>query len=467
MPKQLTIPLHSVILGERTRQDYGDLKELIDSISDLGLLHPIAVKDNSDGTYLLLGGGRRVAAFAQLGRLEIPAHVFADTLTPIEVKEAELAENLFRKDFSWAEAILLKKQIHEMMIEKYGEQIGKTADSEGWSQTKTARILGETKAGFGQDLKMAKAIENCPDLARLKNKKEAQKVIAKATAQANNSIVADRMAQINESSSRELVAKAALCDNYIISDALKRLTELPSDHFDLIEIDPPYGIGLDNSQTRKEYRASEVQGYNEIPAEAYESFLRTVLTESFRIIKPKGWILLWHSLYPWYPSIVKLAQELNHCGSLFPAFWFKPASSNQSPMHNLAHNYEPFVYLRKGPAILAKPGSLSTFAHKTVPPTSRIHPTERPVPLIKEILSTFLTGKDQKVLVPFLGSGNTILAATELGHKAFGYDLSTEYRNSFVSRVMALPYGSYSTDPLTVAEATLEMEKEDEYNCSR
>jgi DNA modification methylase len=37
--------------------------------------------------------------------------------------------------------------------------------------------------------------------------------------------------------------------------------------------------------------------------------------------------------------------------------------------------------------------------------------------------------------MPFLGSGNTLLAASNLGMTGFGFDLSEEYRNAYILRV--------------------------------
>ena len=43
--------------------------------------------------------------------------------------------------------------------------------------------------------------------------------------------------------------------------------------------------------------------------------------------------------------------------------------------------------------------------------------------------------KGSTVLVPFLGSGNTLLAANNKDMNAFGYELSETYRNEFVLKV--------------------------------
>ena len=70
-----TLPVDEIIVGERFRQDLGDLSGLMGSIRDIGLLHPVVVtKDN-----VLLAGQRRLEACTRLGQKDIPAQV-VDTL---------------------------------------------------------------------------------------------------------------------------------------------------------------------------------------------------------------------------------------------------------------------------------------------------------------------------------------------------------------------------------------------------
>jgi len=66
----------------------------------------------------------------------------------------------------------------------------------------------------------------------------------------------------------------------------------------------------------------------------------------------------------------------------------------------------------------------------------KIHPTERPIEMIQEVLQTF-TQANSRVFVPFLGSGNTLLAANNAQMNAFGFDLDkeSEYQPNFTKRV--------------------------------
>lgn len=65
--------------------------------------------------------------------------------------------------------------------------------------------------------------------------------------------------------------------------------------------------------------------------------------------------------------------------------------------------------------------------------TSRFHPTEKPVPLMTDLLARCPT--EWIVLDPFMGSGTTLVAARELGRRAIGVELSEDYCRIAVDRL--------------------------------
>lgn len=56
--------------------------------------------------------------------------------------------------------------------------------------------------------------------------------------------------------------------------------------------------------------------------------------------------------------------------------------------------------------------------------TPKIHPTQKPVPLLKELVRLF-TDVGEVVIDPCAGSGSTLIAAEELGRKAYGFECDT------------------------------------------
>lgn len=63
----------------------------------------------------------------------------------------------------------------------------------------------------------------------------------------------------------------------------------------------------------------------------------------------------------------------------------------------------------------------------------RIHPTQKPVGLIREILSDFSTDKDI-ILDPFGGSGTTLIACEQLGRKCRMMELDPHYCDVIIAR---------------------------------
>lgn len=94
-----TIPLEQIVIGERDREDLGDLADLKASIAGVGLLHPIAVTSD----HKLIAGGRRLAAIRELGWATTPITV-VDLRTVGDVLRAEADENTCRKPLSPYEA---------------------------------------------------------------------------------------------------------------------------------------------------------------------------------------------------------------------------------------------------------------------------------------------------------------------------------------------------------------------------
>ncbi|MCA9876803.1 MAG: ParB N-terminal domain-containing protein [Thermomicrobiales bacterium] len=89
------VPIASIQIGERRRQDLGDIASLARNIEAHGLIHPIVVSSENE----LIAGERRLRAHQYLGLDTIEVRRWA-VLDPDEQREIELAENLDRKDLT-------------------------------------------------------------------------------------------------------------------------------------------------------------------------------------------------------------------------------------------------------------------------------------------------------------------------------------------------------------------------------
>lgn len=104
------IPLGDIIVGERDREDFGDVEALARSIAAVGLLHPVVVTE----THQLVAGDRRLAAVKSLGWQEVPVTV-VDLATAGEVLKAEADENTCRKPLTPYEASRARQRRVEVL----------------------------------------------------------------------------------------------------------------------------------------------------------------------------------------------------------------------------------------------------------------------------------------------------------------------------------------------------------------
>jgi site-specific DNA-methyltransferase (adenine-specific) len=66
--------------------------------------------------------------------------------------------------------------------------------------------------------------------------------------------------------------------------------------------------------------------------------------------------------------------------------------------------------------------------------TPKIHPTQKPIPLLEFLIETF-TDPGDVVIDPVAGSGATLLAALRSGRKAYGFEIKKEFYNLAMEKI--------------------------------
>lgn len=111
----------------RKNFDEQGLKDLSDSIRQHGVIMPIVVNDNKDGTYMIIAGERRFRASKLAGLKTIP--VVIRNYSDREISEISLIENLQREDLNPIEAATAMKQLmteHKLTQDELAERLGKS-----------------------------------------------------------------------------------------------------------------------------------------------------------------------------------------------------------------------------------------------------------------------------------------------------------------------------------------------------
>jgi ParB-like chromosome segregation protein Spo0J len=178
MDNIIKVPIKEINIGDRLREDMGDIKGLSESISKYGLLHPIILDDNSN----LVAGGRRLAACKLLEYTHIEA-INKGSLSEKELREIELEENLRRKDLTeyeksknMLELAKLKVEIKEEKTDKelrpnFGQKQNmenvrpeKVVEVRPVSERQMAKELGVPKTTIHDAKKHVEAVEKYPEL---------------------------------------------------------------------------------------------------------------------------------------------------------------------------------------------------------------------------------------------------------------------------------------------------------------
>jgi ParB family chromosome partitioning protein len=112
---------------EQPRVEIGDLTELSSSIKQNGVLEPLLLKPNGDGTWMIIAGERRWRAATLAGLEEVPC-IELD-IDEKSIAEIALIENLQRKDLTvWEEAdgLAFLSQRFGYTHEEISKKIGKS-----------------------------------------------------------------------------------------------------------------------------------------------------------------------------------------------------------------------------------------------------------------------------------------------------------------------------------------------------
>lgn len=106
--------------------DEETLNELASSIKELGIVQPLTLRDNGDGTYRIIAGERRWRAAKLAGLDRVPAYV--RTVTDSELTEMALIENIQREDLNAIEVALAFRKLidsYKLTQERLSERLGK------------------------------------------------------------------------------------------------------------------------------------------------------------------------------------------------------------------------------------------------------------------------------------------------------------------------------------------------------
>jgi len=197
-------------------------------------------------------------------------------------------------------------------------------------------------------------------------------------------------------------------------ECVEIMKEIKDSSIDCIIIDPPYFLPATHYQTRKK----QIRNFADLGI--LEFFFKNVFEEFKRILKPTGTIyifcdgqsypLFWFYLYPFVKNVR-------------PLIWDKKTSING---YSWRHQHELIIFAEMPEAKPIPSGDGDILRFSAVKVDSRIHPAEKPLDLLKCLISKS-TKEGDLILDCFAGSGSTLIACKELKRDFIGIELAKEY----------------------------------------
>ncbi|MCQ2331039.1 MAG: ParB/RepB/Spo0J family partition protein [Paludibacteraceae bacterium] len=148
----------------RRNFDEEALTELSNSIREHGVISPITLRKNDDGTYMIIVGERRFRASKMAGLHTIPAYV--RSAEDEQVMEWALIENIQREDLDAIEIALAYQRLmdeYELTQEKMSERVGKKRATVA-NYLRLLKLPAEIQIGIKEkklDMGHARAILGC------------------------------------------------------------------------------------------------------------------------------------------------------------------------------------------------------------------------------------------------------------------------------------------------------------------
>ena len=145
------------------------MQELADSIREHGVISPITLRDNGDGTYMIIAGERRFRASKMAGLERIPAYI--RTAKDEQVMEWALIENIQREDLDAIEIALAYQRLmddYNLTQERMSERVGKKRATVA-NYLRLLKLPAEIQVGIKErkiEMGHARAILGCPSTER-------------------------------------------------------------------------------------------------------------------------------------------------------------------------------------------------------------------------------------------------------------------------------------------------------------
>ena len=362
--------ISQIKINNRFRKDLGELETLKNSIKEIGLLQPIVIDENNN----LIAGFRRLKAFEELGKDEIPVNI----VNIENVLKGEYDENAVRKGFTPSESVA----IWEAMNKPIGGR-GETRSDSDQVRVKASKTLGIST----DTLSKAKQVVDFGD----------KDLIEKMDKTGNVNKI---YRQVKSEKKKEIIKKQAKDykpnnDIQVINDDFRNV-KIDDNSIDLVLTDPPY-------------------------PEEYLPLWQDLFLMAEKVLKPSGFLVA-YSGQMYLDKIFKMKNDLIYYWTMGIEFTAKPMISGR----NFINCWKPILVFQKPP--FKKINGAMEDKIKLTYTERELHDknwgqTIEPFELLLEQFSNI----GDMVFEPFAGTGTTLIACKNKKRKCIGVEIEKEY----------------------------------------
>jgi len=442
----------------RQRKDFDAdfVGELCEGIGTKGLLHAPVFREapvGSPAKYALVAGETRIKAIEMLwmtgGTLRfnnetIPEGNFPfvtlGELSPLEAEEAELEENMQRKNLEWQEQAAALQRLHNLRSAQAALE-GRVHTVADTAMEVKGRSDGAYQNNIRKELIVAANL-HLPEVAKAKNTEEAFKILKKQEASQQNIALAATVGKTYNSSVH--TALNVNCINW--------MREQIGLQFDVILTDPPYGMGAQDFGDGGGKLANSEHHYDD-SIESWRELMKQWCPEAFRLAKPQAHAYVFCDQAN-FPELKAMMQEAGWYVFRTMMIAHKPNSGRVPlPETGPRRTYETILYAIKGnkPVNYIAPDVISTTADPNM-----THGAQKPVALYVDLLKRSVKPGDS-VLDTFSGSGTIFPACHELKLKATGIEMNPEYFSMGYKRLKDLEAAPAPLDGQALGDELLSM----------
>jgi DNA modification methylase len=393
------------------------------------------VREEEDKTLTLVAGERRMRAITDLWMLggtfkyndePVPEgmipYVTLGQLSPLEAEEAELEENLHRKDLTWQESAAAKAKLHRIRSAQ-AQAEGRIHTVADTAMELKGRSNGSFQENLRKDIIVSRHLDN-PEVAKAKTADEAFKILKRQE-------IAQKNVELAKTAGKTFNSSIHQVHN---TDCLSWMTASDPEQFDVILTDPPYGMGADSFGDGGGGRLANNTHQYKDDYESWKALMLQWCPLAFKVAKAQAHAYVFCDIANFH----ELGQMMKAAGWYVfrtPFICTKPGSGRVPlPDEGPRRQYEVLLYAIKGHK---KTTAIYSDVITTTADAGLQHGAQKPVALFENLLQRSVRPGDT-VLDSFAGSGTILPAAHRFQCKAVAIEMNPEYYGICLKRAQNL-----------------------------